>query len=153
MRASVNDRLTDSAPLHNGPRRVRQYSSSMNFSRLSAAVGALGLIAVVTGCASSTGSPEFAPEQTIGAPSAAYERQTGDDTSWGVGATDPRYESLSQCSEDPSIETAVQSLDLPSSRLGMRLVPGSTEADALRIADCLATTLTGGQIWISAPAA
>ncbi|WP_167043847.1 hypothetical protein [Salinibacterium sp. ZJ454] len=124
----------------------------MNIRRSSAAVGALGLIAVLTGCASSTGSPVFDPEQTAGASSGSYERETGEDTSWGVGATDPRYESLSPCSEDPSIETAVQSADLPSSRLGMRLVPGSTEADALRIADCLAIALTGGQIWISAPA-
>lgn len=131
---------------------MRQYSSSMNFRCLSAAVGALGLIAVLASCASSTGTPEFGPRQTAGAPSTSYERETGEDTSWGVGATDPRYESLSPCSEDPSVEMAVQSADLPSSRLGMRLVPGSTEADALRIADCLAIALRGGQIWISAPA-
>lgn len=119
----------------------------MDARRFFAAVGALGVLtAVLTGCAS-VSEPEQAPVS-----SGSYARETGEDTSWSVGATDPRYESLSPCSEDLSIETSVQSADMPSSRLGMRLVPGSTEADALRIADCLATALTSGKVWISAPA-
>lgn len=86
-----------------------------------------------------------------GSPSDQYHRSTGQDESWGVGATHPRYDSLRPCDEDPSVEIAVLSDDMPTSRLGMRLLPGSTEEDALRVADCLAITLTGGEIWITSP--
>ena len=86
-----------------------------------------------------------------GAPAWSYDRVTGQGDSWSVGAADPRFESLSPCSEDPSIETSLQSADMPSSNLAMQLVSGSTEMDALRVADCLATALTSGKIWISSP--
>lgn len=85
-------------------------------------------------------------------PSPSYDRVSGQDDSWSVGAANPRFESLDACNDDPSIEISALSLDMPSSRLGIRLVPGSTEADALRIADCLASALISGEIWVSAPA-
>ena len=86
-----------------------------------------------------------------GATAGSYDRVTGQGDSWSVGAADPRFESLSPCSEDPSVGTSLQSADMPSSHLAMQLVSGSTELDAVRVADCLATALTSGKIWISSP--
>jgi hypothetical protein len=85
------------------------------------------------------------------APPASYERTEGEGDLWFVGAKDPRFESLSPCSEDPSVGSSVQSADLPSSHLSMQLIAGSTEEDAVRIADCLGDALTSGQVWITAP--
>ncbi|TFD83549.1 hypothetical protein E3T61_21185 [Cryobacterium lactosi] len=85
------------------------------------------------------------------APAASYDRTEGDGDSWFVGAKDPRFESLSLCIDDPSVGTSLQSADMPSSRLSMQLVAGSTEEDAIRIADCLGDALTSGQIWITSP--
>jgi hypothetical protein len=87
-----------------------------------------------------------------GSPASRYERVSGEGASWGVGASKPRFESLDPCDKDPSVETSSLSADMPSSALGIRLLPGSTEADALRIADCLSKALASGEIWISSPA-
>lgn len=61
------------------------------------------------------------------------------------------YDTLAPCNGDPSVEKAIVSADLPSLHLSMRLLPDSTEEDAVRVADCLAETLTSGGIWIAAP--
>ena len=73
-----------------------------------------------------------------GSQAGSFQRSISEDDSWNVGAIHPRYDSLSPCDEDPSVERAVVSADLPASHLGIRLVPGSTEEDAVRIAECLA---------------
>ena len=86
-----------------------------------------------------------------GSPPDSFRRTSSSDGSWNVGATHPRYDTLSPCDKDASIERAVISNDLPASQLGIRLLPGSTEKDAVRIAECLARTLTSGEIWISSP--
>jgi hypothetical protein len=86
-----------------------------------------------------------------GSPSDSFRRTSSSDSSWNVGATHPRYDTLSPCDKDPSVESAVISNDLPASQLGIRLLPGSREKDAIRIAQCLARTLTSGEIWISSP--
>ena len=86
-----------------------------------------------------------------GPPSDRYHRSASHDGSWNVGATHPRYESLSPCDHDPSVETAVVSADLPPSHLALRLLPAATEEDAVRVADCLRLALTGGEIWIASP--
>lgn len=83
--------------------------------------------------------------------SGIYDRVSGEDDRWGVGVLHPRFEGSSTCHEDPSVDLAVQSADMPSSRLGMRLLAGSTEADAFRIAECLASELSSGEISISSP--
>lgn len=84
-------------------------------------------------------------------PSSSYDRVSSDDGSWGVGVVNPRCEASSACDKDPSVDIALHRADMPSSHLGVRLKPGSTEADALRIADCLAAALTSGEISISSP--
>jgi len=76
----------------------------------------------------------------------------GPGTGWSVTVEDPRSESTADCSEDPSVSMAIQSADLPSSQLALQLVSGATEADAFRLADCLAAALRSGKITISAPA-
>jgi hypothetical protein len=86
-----------------------------------------------------------------GASFGAYDRVTGGGETWSVSVADPRFESLDSCSEDPSVAVALQSADLPSSSLGIQLVAGSTEDDAVRIADCLTTALVSGEISIISP--
>lgn len=106
-----------------------------NPSRMIALLGAL----LLAGCAAAGPSAN------------SYQRSTSHDGSWNVGAIHPRYDTLAACEEDPSVERALVTADLPSSRLGIKLLPGSTEEDAVRVADCLAETLTSGEIWISSP--
>lgn len=81
----------------------------------------------------------------------SFQRSISEDDSWNVGALHPRYDSLSPCVEDSSVERALVTADLPSSHLGIRLVPDSTEMDAVRIAECLDRVLISGEIWISSP--
>ncbi|CAM3151285.1 hypothetical protein PSET11_00220 [Arthrobacter ulcerisalmonis] len=73
------------------------------------------------------------------------------DDRWGVGVTDPVFVSLAECEDDPSVESAVQSADMPSSRLGFRLKAGASETDAVRIADCVAPLLSNGELAIVSP--
>lgn len=84
-------------------------------------------------------------------PSASYERSVSEDDRWGVGANYPKYSSIENCQKDSIVETSLLSADMPPSRLGLRLVSGATEADALRVAKCLNDALTSGTIWISSP--
>ncbi|MDQ0075896.1 hypothetical protein [Arthrobacter oryzae] len=86
-----------------------------------------------------------------GPPSDAHHRSASHDETWNVGATHPRYDSLGACDDDPSVETAVVSADLPPSHLAMSLRPDATEEDAVRVAACLRLTLTSGEIWIASP--
>ena len=81
-----------------------------------------------------------------------YDRIVGGSDAWNVHVADPRVDSLGECHDDPSGETAALSTDLPSSAYGLRLVPGSTETDALRLADCLADARTSDTITITSPA-
>lgn len=104
-------------------------------SRMTSLLGAL----LLAGCAAA------------GPSSDEYKRSTSHDGSWNVGATHPRYDTLAPCEEDPSVERALVSADLPGSHLGIKLLPGSTEEDAVRVADCLAETLSSGEIWIASP--
>lgn len=86
-----------------------------------------------------------------GSLSGGYDRVVGGSDAWGVSAAEPRVDSLGECHDDPSVETAALSMDMPSSAYGLRLVPGSTETDALRLADCLADARTSDKITINSP--
>lgn len=81
-----------------------------------------------------------------------YERMVGEGEYWWVGAMHPRYDSIDACTEDAQVSEALHSLDMPSSRLSLRLAAGATEEDALRIADCMVANLSAGDVWIQAPA-
>lgn len=72
---------------------------------------------------------------------------------WNLGVRGQRSGPYSQCFDDPSIEEALQSADLPSSHLGITLVGSATAEDAQRIADCLKQTLKTGEVSISGPGA
>jgi hypothetical protein len=80
-----------------------------------------------------------------------YDRVVGGTDAWGVSVADPEVDSLGECHNDPSVETAALSMDLPSSAYGLRLVPGSSETDALRLADCLVDAHTSDKITITSP--
>ena len=75
-----------------------------------------------------------------------YARTASADDRWSVGVSDPVYSTLAECEDDPSVELAVLSADMPSSRLGFRLKAGASEADALRVADCVAPLLSSGEL-------
>lgn len=75
----------------------------------------------------------------------------GSSDTWFVGVTGPRFAAEDTCSTDPSVESALMTADLPSSLLGISLVPGATEDDAHRIAACLDDVLDGGDITIGRP--
>ncbi|MGY4543632.1 hypothetical protein ACVWY0_003572 [Arthrobacter sp. UYNi723] len=80
-----------------------------------------------------------------------YPRTASADDRWGVGVSYPVYSSLAGCEDEPSVELAVQSADMPSSKLGFRLKAGASEADALRVADCVAALLSRGELTIVSP--
>jgi len=82
-----------------------------------------------------------------------YPRIASADDRWGVAVTYPVFSSLAECEDDPSVESAVQSADMPSSRLGIRLKAGASETDAIRIADCVAPLLSSGELTIVSPGA
>ena len=97
----------------------------------------LPLIVLLTGCTGSLDS--------------GYERIAGGSDAWGVSAAEPKNDSFGECHDDPSVETAALSLDMPSSSYSLRLVPDATETDALRLADCLADARTSESITIHSP--
>lgn len=80
-----------------------------------------------------------------------YPRTASADDRWGVAVSFPVYPSLNGCDADPSVESAAQSADNPSSRLGFRLKAGASEADALRVADCVAAVLSSGDLTVISP--
>ena len=96
------------------------------------------VVVMLAACATPSGSPD-------------YPRTASTDDRWSVGVSYPVYSSLDKCEDDPSVDLAVQSADMPSSRLGFRLAEGATEADALRVADCVAAFLDSGELTIMSP--
>jgi|SRR6478752_1719465 len=80
-----------------------------------------------------------------------YPRTASADDRWSVGVSFPVYESLAACEADASVETAVISADMPASRLGIRPRAGASEADALRVADCVREAISSGELTIYVP--
>lgn len=82
-----------------------------------------------------------------------YPRSASQDDRWGVGVGFPVFESTDNCSADPSVERSLMTADMPTSRLAIRLNAGASEADALRVADCLHEAMSRGDITILVPRA
>lgn len=82
---------------------------------------------------------------------AAYPRSASADDRWGVGVSFPVYESLDHCEDDPSVENALMTADLPTSHLGIRLNAGASEVDAVRVASCVGQALSSGKVTILSP--
>ena len=82
---------------------------------------------------------------------ADYPRTASADGRWGVAVSFTVYESLDTCEDDPSVENAIMSADMPTSHLAVRLHAGSSEADAMRVAECVDQALTSGEITIFSP--
>lgn len=74
-----------------------------------------------------------------------------DSPTWSVVVSDPRFSAQETCSDDPSVETALMSADMPSSGLGISLVAGATSDDAHRVAACLDEALDSGVVTIMRP--
>lgn len=98
------------------------------------------LVVLLAACAEPSGTTE-------------YSRIASADDRWGVGVTYPVFSSLAECEDDPSVESAVQSADMPASRLSIRLKAGASETDAIRIANCVAALLSSGELTIVSPEA
>lgn len=71
---------------------------------------------------------------------------------WNVSVLGPRDgDSIDHCLEDPLIEESIQSANLPSTHLGIKLLETATQEDAERIADCLRESLISGEVSIRSP--
>lgn len=71
---------------------------------------------------------------------------------WYVSVLGPRDgAAIDHCLEDPLIEQSVESLDLPSTHLGIKLLGAATQDDAQRIADCLKPGAGSGAVSITSP--
>jgi hypothetical protein len=71
---------------------------------------------------------------------------------WSVSVLGPRDgASIDHCFEDPLIEESIQSADLPSTHLGIKLLETATQEDAERIAGCLRERLSSGEVSIRSP--
>ncbi|MGY4544041.1 hypothetical protein ACVWY0_003984 [Arthrobacter sp. UYNi723] len=58
---------------------------------------------------------------------------------------------MEHCFEDPLIEQSIESADLPSTHLGIKLLETATQQDAERIADCLRPSAGSGEVSITSP--
>jgi hypothetical protein len=76
---------------------------------------------------------------------------TGTADRWLVGVSGPRSGGIDGCLEDPIIEEAIESANLPSTHLGIKLRESAKEEDARRIADCLKRGLKSGDVSIVSP--
>ncbi|GAA3270986.1 hypothetical protein AAU01_13420 [Paenarthrobacter aurescens] len=69
---------------------------------------------------------------------------------WHVSVLGPRESdaSIEHCLEDPLIDEAIQSANLPSTHLSIRLLETATQKEAERIADCLRANVGSGKVSI-----
>ena len=70
---------------------------------------------------------------------------------WNVSVLGPRDGSIDHCLQDPLIEESVQTANLPSTHLGIKLLETAAQEDAERIADCLRESLGSGEVSITRP--
>jgi hypothetical protein len=70
---------------------------------------------------------------------------------WHVSVLGPRENdaSIEHCLEDPLIEEAIQSANLPSTHLSIKLLETATQKEAERIADCLRAIAGSGEVSIT----
>lgn len=77
---------------------------------------------------------------------------TGTSDRWLVGVSGPRSGApLDPCLKDPIIEESIQSANLPSTHLSIKLLETATKEDAERIAECLRRRLNSGDVSITSP--
>jgi hypothetical protein len=80
------------------------------------------------------------------------EMTPGPSDRWNVSVLGPRSgASIEHCLEDPLIEESVQTANLPSTHLGIKLLETAAQEDAERIADCLRESLGNGEVSITSP--
>lgn len=94
------------------------------------------LLLVLGSCGTAPGETEFTP---------------GPSDRWHVSVLGPRDGSIDHCLEDPLIEESVQTANLPSTHLGIKLLETAAQEDAERIADCLRESLISGEVSITSP--
>ena len=76
----------------------------------------------------------------------------GSSDRWSISVLGPRDgASTDDCFEDPLIEEAIQSANLPSIHLGIKLLETAAQEDAERIADCFRERLSSGEVSIQKP--
>lgn len=78
----------------------------------------------------------------------------GSSDRWHVHVTGPRGDDsrIEDCLDDLAIEESIQTANLPSTHLSIKLQTTAAEADAKRIADCLHQSLESGDVSIASPA-
>ncbi|PTT62691.1 hypothetical protein DBR22_16955 [Arthrobacter sp. HMWF013] len=71
---------------------------------------------------------------------------------WYVSVLGPRDGgAIDHCFEDPLIDQSIESADLPSTHLSIKLLGTGTQGDAERIADCLKPGAGSGAVSITSP--
>lgn len=82
------------------------------------------------------------------------EPTPGSSDRWHVFVSGPRGDEsrIEPCLKDAAIDEAIQTLDLPSTHLGIKLQKSAGEEDARRIAECLTGNLESGEVSIGSPA-
>lgn len=73
---------------------------------------------------------------------------------WHVYVSGPRGDDgrIEHCLDDDAVDESIQTADLPSTNLSIKLHTSATEEDAKRIAGCLNQNLDSGEVSISSPA-
>jgi hypothetical protein len=70
---------------------------------------------------------------------------------WIVGVSGPRNGAIGECLEDAIVEESIQSADLPSTHLSIKLRAEAKKEDADLIADCLRDRLKSGDVSVVGP--
>ncbi|MBT2554914.1 hypothetical protein [Arthrobacter sp. ISL-5] len=76
---------------------------------------------------------------------------SGTSDRWIVGVSGPRSGVIDPCLKDPIIEESIESANLPSTHLSIKLREAAKKEDADRIADCLRRGLKSGDVSIISP--
>lgn len=114
----------------------------------------IALLALMTACGTVAAPVESQPSPEPSARGATIDlldAATGD--VWQVAVLRPSPIPPGACAEDAAVDTAVMTADLPASRVGYTLLAGSTETDAMRVAECVQQGIESGEITITPPAA
>lgn len=76
---------------------------------------------------------------------------SGTSDRWIVGVSGPRSGGIDPCLEDPIVEESIQSANLPSTHLTIKLRAEAKKEDADRVADCLRRGLKSGDVSVIGP--
>ena len=114
------------------------------------AIAALALTTACGSVASLTESPTAIEPSPSAATIEILDAAMGEE--WQVAVLHPSPLPPDACAEDAAVDSSVMTADMPASRVGYTLASGSTESDAMRVAECIQQGVDSGEITITPPA-